>query len=1207
MKGKGFYNQMALPLAFLLVLVLGVFGLQKTTVQSLALEQEVRCGMEAHSHTAACYENNRLICYETVHSHSQNCYLVLLKDNDINDLLGMVEQQQDNSLESLILQTVDKALRYNTDLTSPPTAQVIPVDVPALNETVAENNITPAVVLNEDIRSAAAGLNDQMGGASVLNGSTTLALGDTASTSQKKANYYAWLDGRWQMVGTLSFTTGSSGSGSSRRYYARTTATNIRNLYNDALGTSLATADLELEYASLITDTSWSDASLSGSYVYFGQNYSRERDASPVKAVRLMDGNQPLAFYTVTLQYDNGTQTTQIVRAGTNFTLPADTAWLLNGTTYEGGSTVEIHVTSTFTQTDPDPRLKISYQVNFPTVSGVAVSTAPTLAGTALSSTVDYVDDQADSRIRNVSQQDVKGSVNNNGTGLSRVIHFQGWKIQGTDTILSPNATLTWTELQNAVDSSGTLTLVGVWEYSPLQTVSFFVRYDSVAVDTQGNITGQDSTQYTNQLFAAFVGGVDTTMSTGALTTAYGVADVTADNSYTADQAIRALYGQKGDGVWLTAFPSDEYVFELLKKEETGKLRVDGETVGVEELNDNVYTIRWFVFKCQSDAWHIDGRLVKKEGLLDVSKSFAGNRATIEQIKDGFYIRLSHQVTGQAYYLYLTQPAVSPTDGEVVLPGAVSGDTYTWRVSGMKYGDPWRAEEYNPSLSDVVVHSDYRIVDTYGSQSRVGTGSVVDFYGSTIATDMDEWYPLAINVTNIYHNTDSLIIKKEDAITGSPLGGAVFRLMQNGKVMTFTYDEAENIYRYDPQGPVNELVGSSGYYELNIRDFSYADGNVEVQELQAPPGYTPIENIVIGWRSEAAQAAVSADESPPAGEETQPIADSPPAGEESLPAEGSLSDGEENTGDAPTAAVAAEEPPAGVVEMLSASPMASYREGLLIIRNSTESTSVTVSKQWLCPSEEWRPVTMQLMANGMPVTALISGVELTRVLDDSNGWSTTWDDLPLYANGAEIVWSVREIKVGSENCLSDYSFVNWLVDYSPPTYTYNSAGVLSNTAFTVTNDTYRTMLRLIKTNLGGGIRLEGATFTLEYLVNGVPDPGFVVRTMTTAGDGTITFDNLFFGDYRLTEISAPSGYQPLDTPIYLTIESNGAVTVQEHSYALPGSTAYTVQVLNCQQLPLPETGGLGRSGYLLTGLACIAASLMGFSVRKRKRECAPDG
>ena len=104
--------------------------------------------------------------------------------------------------------------------------------------------------------------------------------------------------------------------------------------------------------------------------------------------------------------------------------------------------------------------------------------------------------------------------------------------------------------------------------------------------------------------------------------------------------------------------------------------------------------------------------------------------------------------------------------------------------------------------------------------------------------------------------------------------------------MTFTYDEAENIYRYDPQGPISELAASnSGYYELNIRDFSYADGNVEVQELQAPPGYIPIENIVIGWRSEAAQAAVSADESTPAGEETQPAAESPAGEEESLPAE----------------------------------------------------------------------------------------------------------------------------------------------------------------------------------------------------------------------------------------------------------------------------------------------------------------------------------
>ena len=43
--------------------------------------------------------------------------------------------------------------------------------------------------------------------------------------------------------------------------------------------------------------------------------------------------------------------------------------------------------------------------------------------------------------------------------------------------------------------------------------------------------------------------------------------------------------------------------------------------------------------------------------------------------------------------------------------------------------------------------------------------------------------------------------------------------------------------------------------------------------------------------------------------------------------------------------------------------------------------------------------------------------------------------------------------------LGNYTFVNYLVDYSPPTYTYDSSGRLSNTAFTVTPDEFHTLGR----------------------------------------------------------------------------------------------------------------------------------------------------
>ncbi|MBR5571138.1 MAG: Cna B-type domain-containing protein, partial [Oscillospiraceae bacterium] len=291
------------------------------------------------------------------------------------------------------------------------------------------------------------------------------------------------------------------------------------------------------------------------------------------------------------------------------------------------------------------------------------------------------------------------------------------------------------------------------------------------------------------------------------------------------------------------------------------------------------------------------------------------------------------------------------------------------------------------------------------------------------------------------------------------------------------------------------------------------------------------------------------------------------------------------------------------VEMLSNSPMAEYRNGLLIIRNSTDTTSVTVKKEWKCVSENWRPVTMQLMANGVPVTSLLSNVELTQVLDANNNWSATWGNLPLMANGAEIVWSVREIKIGDEACLSDYSFVNWLVSYSGATETY-SDGRLVNTSFTVTNDTYRTLLYVVKTDLGGSIRLAGARFTLARMRNGAVDNSFTVREDVTDANGMITFDNLEHGDYCLTEVASPTGYDTMTAPIYLTIRSDGIVVVQAHDYAISGGT-YTVQVLNEPLRPLPETGGSGPGWYYLLGALCMAAAAAAWCIRRREGGVSP--
>lgn len=1183
-KDRSVFNRIWAVAVLVILLVTSLLGAPNISASVVALEQEARCGMEEHIHSDACGE----YCLQKQHAHSKNCYLVLLGDNDINGLLAQVETEESHSLERLIDTALSTALHRpkrtatvrlqpgrNTGpvlLSAQPEPELASMDISALNETLRQTD-SVSVVLNEDLYDATVleeGPTD-LELPQELQPETpaeeeilitlsapeesldTLAVGDNASTSSQRANFYVYLDGAWVCIGDASF---SSYRVSTRRYGARMATSTAVNFINDQLGTSLTRYDFSLVYATSANAGSayWYDATISSTYVTFGTDYGSQNNARAAKHVRLVDDDgQPIPFYTVTVIDEYGNSTDSYVRGGDSFTLPTGSDWTDGTSDYTSGQNVEITGTVTFRPKEDDGRSRIVYNVNFPTVSGVTVSTTPTLYGTSVTTLTDTVAEGEPTVIRNVSQQEVMGKVNNNSTNLSRIIRFSGWQVAGTDIILSANSHISYEELQTYAGGSR-LVLNGVWETLAVQTASFFVRYDSVAVDTNGNITGQDSNRYTPEIFATYVGGEDAkSLDYNALHTKYNIADVSADNSYTADQAIRALYGEQ-PGIWLQSFPTDDYIFSQLKQY-AQYLQVDGEPVNVNDLNGNTYTIRWYVFKCQSDAWHIDGRLVKKEGLMHVAKSFAGNKAAVEAAKESFYINAVN-ADGDNHFVMTLDTVADPrshpaytADAKFITPSSydAASDRYLWQLDGITYGEDWTVTEY-PHPVDAVfqTHSDWRVIDIFNLQNKVGTGQNVQVSGVTYATDAGTPEVLRVEFTNIYHNSDAIIIKKEDARTGSPLGGATFQLVQNGEILHFGYNAQTDQYIYDPAGSITELAGSeTGYYEIVVTGFSYDNGSISVQELEPPPGYTPVENIVIGYRED------------------------------------------------------------GTVGILSQSPMAKYNEGLLVVQNTTEATSVSVKKSWLCPENDRADVTVQLLANGGLVSYLVPGVEPEKVLTAANGYSATWDDLPIYANGQKIVWSVREVKIGAEVCKTDYTFANWIVTYLDPVYTTDENGMVTNTSFTVENDTRRTLLRLTKTNVSGGLRLEGATFTLQHMIPGtggyVPNPDFALRTMTTGADGTVTFENLLYGYYELRETSPPVGYNQLNDPIYLTITESGQVQVEEHMYAESGSAAYSIWVKNQPRLPMPSTGGTGSTAIYLAGWAMTLGACGAFALSHRKR------
>lgn len=1154
-----------------LVCLLGCWlSFSASIIPSVSLEQELRCGIQAHSHTDACYTGEILSCTTTAHAHDGNCYILLLQENNINHLLTLMEQNENCSLDSLIGNVMAGALNLNENLRTPSDAALTKPELEAFNETIEKEEALPDLTLNENLTTSpimeemdSTGenkdetLSEEQGQESSNEqeeaqkeplapeerppAAMLAGVNSSASSANYSANIYIRLDGAWNCIGTLTY----SRSGSSR--YTLTLPTDsLLSLLNDTLKTGYTYSDIDISIATSVNGT-YSKPTGTGvgqttTTLATNQSSTNSRRARYIRI--LADGadanSTSFAFYTVTLQYPDGTKDIQYLPAGAEVILPDGYKWYVGDTAYRAGEKVAINSATTFIGEPPVTQVFLKYDVAFPNISNVTITAKPTLAGRTETVLTDEFTENSSVVLRNLSNQSVRAFYNWSNTGQSQIVQFRGWRVNDSEIILQPNTTLIWEELLN-YERRGIIELTAVWDYDVLQTASFYVRFDSVAVDTEGNVTGQDSEKYTDELFAAYVGNVDPSLGYDALNNTYHLVDEKPDNSFTVDQKIRALYGERTSGVWLSAFPTDEFVFSsLVEYANTGYLSVDGETVKAEDLNDREYAIRWYVFKCQSDAWHIDGRLVKKHGLIHVYKTFAGNKALVADAKSDFYITADDITAGTQTRLDL-QNKTSYDEAT---------DTYMWEIKDVDYGEEWVITEHphqftDPSV-DFYVHSEYTVMDSHGDQSISGTGTSLSVTGMTYALDEGTDEVLRAEFTNIYNRSDSLLIKKQDSRTGVSIGGATFSLLQNGKVLRFNYDTATGRYIYDPAGSETILSGNAnGYFEIAIEDFSYDIGPITVREVSPPTGYTPIGDIQIGYGADNTLGILSGN-----------------------------------------------------------SELIQYLGGVLIIGNSTESSSVTVEKKWDCPESEWREVEVQLLANGRLVTTVIAGVAPSAVLSETNSWRNTWENLPVYVNGEKISWSTREIRIGQELHKEDYSFVNWLVSYDLPIHSVDAEGN-ENILLGITNTTKRVMLRLTKTDFSWSSPLQGAVFRLVAVdAAGAPLADEVIKTAETGESGTLTFDNLKCGiRYCLIETAPPKGYHQIPENIYFIIQEDGSLAIEENYYAKAGATAYNLLVRNAEAIPLPESGGAGIGMFYTLGLLLCGLALGIYIKTFRKGRC----
>lgn len=326
-KGKNKYIWLFAALGVLLLLsALRVFG---SVTEALALEQQPRCGMTEHLHTESCYINDVLVCRQKAHTHSNNCYPLLLADNDINLLLTQIAATRDRNLESLLR--------------------------------------SGSVVLNKDLRVQTASSGGTSGDASPwIGGIGLLAVNDTPSTANNTVNFYIRLNGSITCIGSKALTaSGTRSISKANAANAYTAVVEARSLSSSTLQSS----GYFLRYNNTAGSTTnfSSTAGSSGSSITFGSG-SSVRNALLCSRSRSGFGwnytYAPIDFYTLTLDYSaaDGGNSFRYVESGLGYTLPT-----LNGCHWEeadGNIITDVTVTGQTTVYARPDTCTVTYYVN---------------------------------------------------------------------------------------------------------------------------------------------------------------------------------------------------------------------------------------------------------------------------------------------------------------------------------------------------------------------------------------------------------------------------------------------------------------------------------------------------------------------------------------------------------------------------------------------------------------------------------------------------------------------------------------------------------------------------------------------------------------------------------------------------------------------------------------------------------------------------
>lgn len=923
---------------------------------------------------------------------------------------------------------------------------------------------------------------------------------------------------------------------------------------------------------------------------------------------------------TITIISADGKISTKQVRQGGTYTLGSNLKWKIGDSSdfIAGGTQITVNEDITI---EESKEITINYIVDTSTdatglaetykYDGIAI---PTVQGTDKYTTV--ITYNNGTTTENLSDKYVTPYDSTATISKDRVVlEFIGWKVNNSSTIVNSQTEIDWDTLYNYAQN-GEINLKTSWKKidNKRKYVNFYIRYDSVAVDIDGNVTSQDTNMYTPSLWASYVGNENL---------ASDIADTTSDNSFTANKKIRELEGVKENSAYVYNMPTDEYVLSQLKKY-SSNLSIDGEKVSVDKLDLEHYEIRWYVFKIQNNFWHIDGKLVRKEGKMAVTKTFTGSKSAIEAvINSNYYLEMKGgDTTTTTTNLYLNTANLEDKTTEQTYELK-----YTWVVD-VKYGINYTITERNYNVDKFITNTVYNIVDpentkykkvynadgtyyyetdtdgnfitTYVNQSKGSTTSDtahvigVNNYAIDSGETIDNSKLINVNFTNTYVPTSAITIKKDDSITNNGLANAQFSLYEvtNNSIdenspIKFTYNES--IYTYNENGDKTVLTSPSG--GMIIIDGLPTGKTYKLVEISVPEGYDGNSSVEVTLTTQ--------------------------------------SDGV-------------------VIPVISKGTGKGYDTAnkVLEVDNASKLTDVKVTKIWQDVPEEYiKDVIVELYLNNIPVSNYnlkydLNGdgnidendiVQKQITLNKDNNWTNIWKNLPLYVDGNKAIYSVREVQIGDINAVTNGQYnSNTGIWESYDAYTQYRAYTTKQKETTdsdgnvtqVSIDLVNT-IHLVKININKisplGVPIDGVKFKLQKVDDlGNIDLLFESKELVTSLEGKLSFVDLEYNTkYVITEIEGNKGYYLDSTPIYviinkgeqgeedtLTLYTDNTFEQEaqegDYEYVTLNEAKDTLNIINISHTPMPKAGGCGVYNFYIFGIFLMGCSTIIIYLRKNK-------